>query len=218
MNVSATIAAAPARASARSRAAAVLQTSVMLLWPALVAVGGKVLAPRALAACLLGGLALAAVTGRIGLGRAAPRLAVAGVVAAAAVVLDDDRLLLAWPTLLSAVFLVEFAASLRGGWTFVERIARATVPDLSGAEVEYCRTVTVVWIGFFVLNGAIAAALAVVAPRALWAAYAGGVAYVLMGALFVGEYVIRKRRFGRFGPGLVDRLLARALGRGAAAG
>jgi hypothetical protein len=34
-----------------------------------------------------------------------------------------------------------------------------------------------------------------------------------VGLLFAVEYVVRKKRFGRFGPGLVDRTLARFLSR-----
>jgi len=81
--------------------------------------------------------------------------------------------------------------------------------------VRYCRAVTAVWCGFFALNGAVAAALAALAPRAWWAAYAGGASYLLAGALFAAEYVVRKSRFGRYGHGLLDRLLASLFGNAA---
>jgi uncharacterized membrane protein len=89
----------------------------------------------------------------------------------------------------------------------VERLARIQVADLSPAEVRYCRAVTVVWCGFFVLNGAASALLAAAAPRAWWAAYTGAISYGLVAAVFAGEYVVRKARFGRFGRGPVDRTL-----------
>ena len=47
------------------------------------------------------------------------------------------------------------------------------------------------------------------APLEWWTVYNGLVAYVLMGLLFVAEYVPRKLRFGRWGDGPVDRLLLR---------
>ena len=74
--------------------------------------------------------------------------------------------------------------------------------------MRYCRSVTLVWCAFFVVNGAAAALLAAFAPRGWWAGYTGVVSYVLVGALFAAEYVVRKARFGRFGRGPVDRLLA----------
>jgi uncharacterized membrane protein len=76
--------------------------------------------------------------------------------------------------------------------------------------------VTVLWCAFFTLNGAATGLLAALAPRSWWALYTGAIAYVLMGALFAGEYLVRKARFGRFGPGLLDRLLARLLPRASA--
>jgi uncharacterized membrane protein len=52
-----------------------------------------------------------------------------------------------------------------------------------------------VWCAFFVANGAVAAALALSGRRELWAAYTGVVAYLLMGLLFAGEYLVRRRKF-----------------------
>ncbi len=50
------------------------------------------------------------------------------------------------------------------------------------------------------------------ASREWWALYTGFVSYLLVGLLFAAEYVFRKARFGRFGPGLLDRALQRILG------
>jgi peptidoglycan/xylan/chitin deacetylase (PgdA/CDA1 family)/uncharacterized membrane protein len=134
----------------------------------------------------------------------------------AAAVLNDPRFLLAYPTLVNAVLLAQFAWSLRGGRSMAERFARLEVDDLSAAEIRYCCRVTLAWCAFFALNGGACTLLALTAPPAWWAVYAGGVSYVLVGALFAAEYVVRKARFGRFGPGIVDRTLARFLGRGGA--
>ena len=49
---------------------------------------------------------------------------------------------------------------------------------------------------FFLLNGLVSLGLALFAPLAIWTLYTGGIAYLLMGALFAGEYAIRKIRFG----------------------
>jgi peptidoglycan/xylan/chitin deacetylase (PgdA/CDA1 family)/uncharacterized membrane protein len=122
---------------------------------------------------------------------------------ALAAALDDTRFMLAYPSV---------ALSLRGGPPVVERLARLVTPDLLPAEGRYCRTVTIVWCAFFLLNGSAATALALWAPRSWWAAYCGVFSYLLVGALFAGEYIYRKRRFGRYGRGPFDRLLARLFG------
>jgi uncharacterized membrane protein len=124
---------------------------------------------------------------------------------------DDHRFLLATPVLINLVLLAGFAGSLRTAQPLVERFARMQVDDLSPAEIDYCRKVTQVWSLFFVLNGTVAALLALLAPLSWWALYTGILAYVLMGLLGATEYVIRKHRFGRFGEHLLDRLLQSVL-------
>jgi len=131
---------------------------------------------------------------------------------ALAAALDDSRFMLAYPSVVNAVLLATFALSLRRGPPMVERLARLITPDLLPAEVRYCRTVTVVWCAFFALNGSVATALALWAPRSWWAVYCGAISYLLVGALFAVEYLVRKRRFGRYGRGPIDRFLARVLG------
>jgi peptidoglycan-N-acetylglucosamine deacetylase len=141
--------------------------------------------------------------------------ALVGVLLLLGAILDDPRYLLAYPSLVNAALLVHFAWSLRTV-PVAERFARLEAKDpgqLDATALRYCRRVTIVWCAFFVLNGGIATALAIWAPRAVWAAYTGGISYLLVGLLFASEYVVRRSRFGRFGPGPVDRVLARLLAR-----
>jgi uncharacterized membrane protein len=126
------------------------------------------------------------------------------------VVVDDARYLMLTPVLISAGLLVTFAASLRpGAVPTIERFARMQDPELDPPRRAHCRQATWAWVAFFVLNGAFAAALAWRGDAFLWSAYTGGVAYALMGVLFVGEYVVRQARFRRYGRHPVDRLLSR---------
>jgi uncharacterized membrane protein len=198
------------------RALDALGLALTVFYPVLVAVSVGLLGARAAALVLLGLLAVTRLrTLRQDLRRARALAALGASVAVLlvlAAILDDPRFLLAYPSLVNLVLLAQFAWTLREK-PMAERFARLEVNDLSAAEIRYCRAVTLLWCGFFALNGGAATALAVWAPRVVWAAYTGGVAYVLMGLLFAGEYVVRKARFGRFGPGLHDRLLARILGR-----
>lgn len=141
---------------------------------------------------------------------AGPALALGGLALAAAIT-RAEALLLAAPALASFAMLAIFARSLRSGPPFVERLARATNPDLTAAEVVYCRDVTRIWCAFFAVNGAALLGLALLGPRAWWAFYAGLGSYLLMGVLFAGEYVVRRARFGRFEAHSLDRALARLM-------
>jgi uncharacterized membrane protein len=124
---------------------------------------------------------------------------------------NDRRLVLALPVLVNAVLLLHFASSLRGPMPVIERLARLEQPELSPSEVCYCRTVTWLWVSFFVVNGLVAGVLAVTGPLSLWAVYTGLVSYLLIGVVFTGEFVVRRVRFRHFGHGLHDRLLKRIL-------
>ncbi len=61
--------------------------------------------------------------------------------------------------------------------------------------MRYTRQVTGVWCGFFVVNAAIAVWTAVSASREIWALYNGFIAYIAMGTLFAGEWLLRRRLF-----------------------
>ena len=103
-----------------------------------------------------------------------------------------QRLPLPWfPCLTLAVLLV--ATSLWRGMPIIERLARLKEPDLPAAGVRYTRKVTRVWCGFFVFNASVAAATALYADLATWTLYNGLVSYVLMGLLFCGEWLVRRR-------------------------
>jgi peptidoglycan/xylan/chitin deacetylase (PgdA/CDA1 family)/uncharacterized membrane protein len=190
-----------------------------LAYPALVAVSLGFLGARTAALVLLGvHLAMRLGTLRRDLARGRGLVAVAATVAALlalGAILDDPRFLLAYPSLVSAALLAHFAWSLRTV-PIAERFARMELgpgEELPPEGVRYCRRVTLAWCAFFAANGAVATALAIGAPRTVWAIYTGGVSYALIGLVFAVEYVVRRARFGRFGTGLVDRTLARLLSR-----
>jgi uncharacterized membrane protein len=121
---------------------------------------------------------------------------------------DDHRFVLALPVITNAVFLAHFAGSLRS-MPIAERFARAQEDTLTPAQVRYCRRLTVAWSGFFVVNGAICAVLALFAPLAWWTLYTGLLSYLALGTVVAVEYVVRKARFRKYGAAPVDRALAR---------
>jgi uncharacterized membrane protein len=98
-----------------------------------------------------------------------------------------------YPVLVNGVMLGVFGFSLLSPPSLIERIARLTEPDLPSAGVRYTLRVTQVWCVFFAVNGSIALATALWASPKVWSLYNGVIAYVLMGLLFGGEYLVRLR-------------------------
>jgi len=110
--------------------------------------------------------------------------------------LDASGFVLVVPVAINAVLLIAFGSTLRRGRVpMVERFARLHEGDLSPAKVRWCRQWTVAWCVFFVANGGIALVLALAAPLAVWTAYNGLVAYLLMGLLLATEWIARRLRF-----------------------
>ena len=106
---------------------------------------------------------------------------------------DSPDAMLLYPVFVNAVMLALFAWSVARPPTIVERIARLREPDLSTDAVPYLRRVTIAWIVFFVCNGAVALYTALQTSLQTWAFYNGFVAYVLIGAMFGGEFLTRMR-------------------------
>lgn len=185
------------------RLLAFLLMLVMLLFPAIIYFGLERLGPRglglALAAACLARLAFLVKGKALHAGRSLGiGAALAGaVLASGAWVFGDAGLLLFYPVLVNGMLFVIFAVSLLKPPTIVERLARLREPDLPEMAVAYTRGVTKLWCGFFVLNGSIALATAIRADIEIWTLYNGLVAYLLMGALFGAELLVRRKMQGR---------------------
>ncbi|MBK9656613.1 MAG: hypothetical protein IPO66_14590 [Rhodanobacteraceae bacterium] len=176
----------------RDTVAAVLLGVLTLAYPLLVYAGLQRFEPRWLALLLLA-IALA----RLGGGRRDP-LAWATAVLALLLALVSGWLnaplpVKLYPVAVNALMLLLFGLSLRHPPSLVERIARIQEPDLPPHAVTYTQRVTQVWCGFFVINGGIALWTALYASAATWALYNGLIAYLLMGALFAVEWLVRQR-------------------------
>ncbi|MDY0745029.1 hypothetical protein SNE35_10945 [Paucibacter sp. R3-3] len=118
----------------------------------------------------------------------------AGLLLAAVSALANEALpLKLYPVLVNTVLLTVFGASLRHPPSMIERLARLREPALDAHGVAYTRRVTQVWCAFFIANGAIALGTALWASDKTWALYNGLIAYVLIGALMGGEWLVRRR-------------------------
>lgn len=96
-----------------------------------------------------------------------------------------------YPALMVSLALAMFAVSLRRT-PLVEVLARKMGEPLDDRGVAYCRRVTVVWAVFLSVHLLVTIAT-VFASHEVWALYNGLIAYILMGALFLGEWLYRRR-------------------------
>jgi uncharacterized membrane protein len=115
-------------------------------------------------------------------------------------VLDPPWGARAYPVVMSLAACGAFASTLFQPPSLVERIARLREPDLPPRGVRYTRHVTQVWVGFLAANAAVAAATVAWGSLAQWTLWNGLLSYLLMGALFAGEMVVRRRVRRRAGP------------------
>jgi uncharacterized membrane protein len=168
-----------------------------LLYPLVIYLGLGRFEPRWLALLLL-----AIASARAALGRDPVWLvAAAGALVLVVVSFLANQLLplKLYPVLVNAVLLGVFATSLRHPPSAIERLARLREPELPPEAIAYTRKVTIVWCAFFVGNGGIALATALWASDRAWATYNGLIAYLLMGLLFAGEWLVRQRVRARAG-------------------
>ena len=111
-----------------------------------------------------------------------------------------------YSVVINLTMLFVFGSTLFMPPNIIFRFATMSDKSIKGSSFEqkvyrYCHKVTLIWCGFFILNGSAAAlttfadkifGLSPEAARKVWAVYNGGISYVLMGALFVIEFIVRK--------------------------
>lgn len=112
---------------------------------------------------------------------------------AAAAAFDRQLSIRLYPVFMNAAMLAAFLSTLWRPPSMAERFARIVEPDLPESGVLYTRNVTIVWCGFFALNGMIALWSVLQQGWTAWLVYNGFVAYLAAGLLFAGEYVVRQR-------------------------
>lgn len=170
----------------------VLTAALTLLYPLAIWLGHGQLQPRWLACVLLLAVASRLPALRIS---AAARWSAAGALVLVGLAVWSNVLLplKLYPVLVNMAFLAAFGISLTTPMSMVERMARLREPDLPPEGVRYTRRVTQAWCVFFVVNGSLALATSLWASEAVWSLYNGVIAYGLMGMMFGGELLLRRR-------------------------
>ncbi len=111
----------------------------------------------------------------------------------ASFMLKTHQLLLFYPVVVNAVMLGFLGVSRWGVMQIGEGVGRVQGPHLPERGVRYTRHVTQIWCGFFIINGGIALFTALYADMSLWTAWNGMIAYLLMGTLMAGEWLLRRQ-------------------------
>lgn len=110
-------------------------------------------------------------------------------------VLKEQILIYLYPCVISILFLGIFASSLKDE-AIITKIAKKQASlkgkALPEQAISYTRALTKLWCGFFVFNTFVAGYLALIDEKLYWTLYTGVISYVLMGILFVGEFIYRK--------------------------
>lgn len=182
-----------------NRLVALASGALLVLYPVLVYFGIRYLGVGSLAAVLIAlfALRLATTRGFAGFRPSRVQIAVASGVGAALALLSVLQrradAMLYYPAVVNAGLLAVFGFSVVRPPTVIERIARLREGPLSAVAVAYTRRVTIAWIVFFACNGTIAFVTARWASIEAWAFYNGAVSYVLIGAMFGVEWLVRRR-------------------------
>ena len=117
------------------------------------------------------------------------------------------------PVFISAYLLVNFGITLISPPSMIARYADALGAELSSEEHRYCKTVTIIWVVFFVANGTVTGVLAMEDMFQYWTLYTGLLSYMIIGTLFGGEFLIRRYKFRKFTSHPLDRFLAHVMER-----
>jgi len=112
-------------------------------------------------------------------------------------IINSSVILKLYPLLMNILFLTAFGSTLFFPPSMIFRFAAMQDKSIKGSLNEkriaaYCRKVTVIWCGFFIFNGSIAAWTIFSGSDTLWSVYNGLISYILIGLLFAGEFMVRK--------------------------
>jgi uncharacterized membrane protein len=177
--------------------ASVVVTVLLILYPVLVYLGLSYSRISAVAVLLIVvSIARLVLRGaRIGpFAASAPWISAGGVLLAGTVLLKGTAdAMLFYPVFVNLVLFGVFVHSLIYPPTLITRLASIREPDLTQSAIRYTRNVTVIWSIFFLINGSISLYTALWTTAETWTLYNGLVAYLLIGALIGGEWLLRAR-------------------------
>jgi len=95
-----------------------------------------------------------------------------------------------YPPVVNFAFFAIFFSSIFCRQTIIQKIALASEPDAGEDVLRYTRNLTYVWSAFMFLNFMISFATVFMSKK-VWTLYNGFISYMLVGAFFFIEYIVR---------------------------
>ncbi|MCM8525076.1 MAG: hypothetical protein NE327_01060 [Lentisphaeraceae bacterium] len=106
-------------------------------------------------------------------------------------VFNDPIYLKINPVFISLSVFTAFTITLFKPPSMIETFARIQDKNLPDKAIPYCRKITIIWCAFLLINSVIALYTALYTDMKTWTLYNGLISYLLMGALFAGEFLYR---------------------------
>lgn len=103
-----------------------------------------------------------------------------------------------YPPIVNFCLFLIFFSSIFQEKTIIQKMALLMEPDANEAVMSYTRKLTYVWAVFTFVNFLLSF-WTVFLPEKIWAVYNGCISYILVGCVFIIEYIVRinfKRKHG----------------------
>ena len=110
----------------------------------------------------------------------------------------DFILLKYYPPVMNFCLFFIFFSSLFQERTVIQKIALASDPDSNEAVMKYTRNLTYIWAVFTFLNFLISVGTVFMSEK-IWALYNGFISYLLVGIIFIIEYIVRINFMRKYG-------------------
>jgi uncharacterized membrane protein len=106
-------------------------------------------------------------------------------------VFESKLLLKFYPVLMNFGMGLIFIVSLTGKQSLIEKFVKATGKTPPPEARSYLRTLSLLWGGLLIFNGAVSAYTAWYTSLYIWAIYNGMLSYVLIASFAAGEWIYR---------------------------
>lgn len=173
-----------------------LASAVLLLYPVAVYFGLQYFEPRMLGLLLLCALVLrfSLLVKSIQLNQLKPLVGISiasALIGLLIVFFNEPFYVRLNPVVINLSLFVLFSYTLYKPPSMIERFARLQSPELPVEAISYTRSVTKIWCVFFVFNLCVSSYTTLYSSLEIWTLYNGFIAYILMGCIFVIEYIVR---------------------------
>jgi len=106
--------------------------------------------------------------------------------------LKDSEWFMVYPVIMNVIMLIFFGQSLFQEKSMIQRFAEIKEKNITAEKQRYMRQLTIVWCGFFVVNGLVSFYTWQFTSLEIWTLYNGFISYLLIGLLIVGELIFRR--------------------------